>query len=1398
MNLRPKTRQRLMVMLLTALGLTVGLSVLVFTQLNRYERHRQALRAAGMDAYQRGDYRTATDDLSKFLSNDRVDSPAIYAYAVSRKNVPKPDMSNLVDARLLLNHYLDLNPGDLKAEHQLLEIYQTLHYISETTAVTDQILAQNPDDIPALSCKLQQLTRDLKFGAALPISQKLNDLSPNDLRAQETTYFLMSRLGKTPPELVSRANSMLSAHPNDPRYELLRAVAAYFSSDLDGARQWLRTAASGSAPDADFTLMLVNDFDRMQMWGDALELLKRVDANPNAPVSVKAALVQRLWEFKQYDAALTLLKNVNPQDPAADSQLIGLKALVLHSQTGAISQVQAAEKTLQARSDDMVATGWALLLSALCNDSNTDVFPPVQQCIDAEHADPDNPDIRFFLGEQYDRLGENELALQCFRQASQMQPEWPAADLEISRDLRQRGQSFDAIAPAMAACERDPQSFEARKMLAQAQYEQLGQNANAIDIKPVLNTIEQLRADKPTDADLLLAQIDLLARSNQIKQAAAIASAAAATPGTLNILHGLAGLERSDALGIAPLLIERAGKIDPASPQQASELVDIYIDTQRIDKARALLPKMQSNVTLGWRLAWLKARDDMGDGSAVDWQQFADSAPGSLVVQRAAMKSATVSNDRALLDRTIDRLKALTGEDAIAWRMARARWLLTATEDTKNRANAAAELMQEVARVCPDYAQPRVILGDALAKVGDYNGAIVSVQLAKNLEPQDPHISLKLASLFVHQGMLQQATGLMVDIENAPQLSSADRLEAARIYREAGVSHRAVELLQDAQPIHCDDFPRDLLLAQLLAERGDHAAAVNIFDRWMQQPAPPPAMVEAAAWYSASHGMMDRARQELARLDSLHLRVGENELARARFEAAFGTMADSLTRFENAAKAAPSDPEVWAQWAAADLRARDFVNTVKVAGRGLRAVPNNQFLMSISDRAQLMSGLHLHADAQPLFDALANNPSSDAGVATLGALHDSQEAREGPDGLANRLRALCVQFPRFVPAVDLLVTIDCSAGHFDAAGIAATRARDMLPADAEPARLLSVIWSSAGRWQAALAAANDWRSQSMDQPQAADIAIATAQIALGRPGNAVDQLSTYASAAVADASPFNAQAMELTAKAMCMQNHVEQAWRMMKPLVLQSTDWRRRWLQIVAETARDSVSVSNRIEQVAATVPSTAISDQLSLGQAWLTAGVRLNDIDLLHKAEAVATSLTDSTSAPADAWLLLGSVQMRLELLPDAESALAKALKLTPDSADAKNLLASVKLLRNTDLPTARLLATDCVNAYPARGDYHDTLGEIDVKLNDLDSARAQFELALNLNPENAEALICLASVLDRLGQPNESSITLAHAEIVLMAHHSTLPAPVQSELQRLRDLNRKPGASAAVDPKH
>ncbi len=118
--------------------------------------------AQGMAAYERGDYPTALENFKKYLNNNSNDADATYAYAVSRSMVPTPDMRHLMDAKSAFNRYLELRPGDAKAEHQLLDLYRQMGYEVEAASTADNLLAKDPTDIPALEAKAHALDQPLE------------------------------------------------------------------------------------------------------------------------------------------------------------------------------------------------------------------------------------------------------------------------------------------------------------------------------------------------------------------------------------------------------------------------------------------------------------------------------------------------------------------------------------------------------------------------------------------------------------------------------------------------------------------------------------------------------------------------------------------------------------------------------------------------------------------------------------------------------------------------------------------------------------------------------------------------------------------------------------------------------------------------------------------------------------------------------------------------------------------------------------------------------------------------------------------------------------------------------------------------------------------------------------
>src|SRR3954468_15780485 len=171
MSLRATTVRRLGILLAGALVL-----VSIFAGLYLRNEHRKAAklaeaRAAGLAAFKAGDYQTALDELKTYTWRVRNDNEALYAYAVSRSRIETPNGAHIKEGINALATLLQQDPTNLDAEHRLLELYMQIFRNNDAVELADTILADHPDDRPALHSKCIALDRLHKYEGALQVSQ---------------------------------------------------------------------------------------------------------------------------------------------------------------------------------------------------------------------------------------------------------------------------------------------------------------------------------------------------------------------------------------------------------------------------------------------------------------------------------------------------------------------------------------------------------------------------------------------------------------------------------------------------------------------------------------------------------------------------------------------------------------------------------------------------------------------------------------------------------------------------------------------------------------------------------------------------------------------------------------------------------------------------------------------------------------------------------------------------------------------------------------------------------------------------------------------------------------------------------------------------------------------------
>ncbi len=322
MYLRPKTKRRLVFLLICAAVVLGSLGAIVGRQLHRINVRLQQDRALAMDSYTRQDYPTAMRWFRQYLAHSDNDADAIYAYADCRLHIPGADMGYLIEAKSIFYRYLELRPGDLMAQHQLLQIYRNLGYEDDAYTLALTIIKEHSDDLPALDEQIHGLVAQSKYELALTFSQKTNALDPLNLREQITTLQMMRAVHSPPQEMIDRVDALMKSNPPDARLDLLRALAADMAGNTPDTVQWLSAATALAPDDPQIVLDAARLFQAHANTVDAKQCLDRLAQNLSISSASRVQISELLLQQSEYDDAVRVLEFDRRSDTNLDRNLL--------------------------------------------------------------------------------------------------------------------------------------------------------------------------------------------------------------------------------------------------------------------------------------------------------------------------------------------------------------------------------------------------------------------------------------------------------------------------------------------------------------------------------------------------------------------------------------------------------------------------------------------------------------------------------------------------------------------------------------------------------------------------------------------------------------------------------------------------------------------------------------------------------------------------------------------------------------------------------------------------------------------------------------------------------------------------------------------------------------------
>ncbi len=1387
MSIRAKTKRRVVILLVGIISVAAIATGGLYWRLQSLQKTNLSNRALGLEAYAKKKYPEALKGLSLYLGKARDtlgDLDARFAYAKSRATVETPDGRYLVEAKDAFQSYLQQDPNNVQAQRELLDLFKKLNYDPESVDLADKLLERFPNDLQALKRKAEVLHDRDKNEQALPLAEKINTLDPTDIAGQRLTYAILWATKAPTEKVLARAKTMSAEHPGDPRFEMLQGMAYIYARDMDAGRNAMRSASTKPAPDAEFVKNLAELLSQLGMFDECQQLLDRSTAFAANPQLVRQA-IQLNWQNGRYAQVVERLKDLDPAKADSASALLAMKALSLY-QLDNRADANAIVDALSKRTEDGQAVAWTTALQARFADPP---LPPQQLVIKLQAArarTPRNGVFDFMLGEGYAQLGETELAMRHWRSAAEEIPGWSRPRMLIARALVATNRPAEALEEAKVAYELTPNQPATNITLATVLAAALEKKPDADQEKRLLEFVGRLQTAIPSEPETFPLYVSLLCRSGQRSQAAQIVEqAVAAGHLKLETLDRLSAINKAQKLGLDALLQQQQATTESGTPAGAfTQAMKLASSGKPADGLALLQAQANAAKTLPieWKLALLTYREATDDAAAAtDWVKLGNEYPNELLVQKSILRSAgSVWTNRPFVSETINRLKAITGDDGLEWRIARAKLLLTNTGEEKQRredASAAAVILTEVIHASENLVEPRLLLARALRGVGNNSGAIEQLHKAVELDPGNTQTVFELVQLMHQEGQAAQTAGLIDRLATSPTLTADGRRRVAVMMADSGQVQRAVDVLK-AHPEDAPDIGRNTLLAEFYRRLGKLDEATAIYTDLLNAPTTTATAIQSGADFFAKRRDLESAKRFLGRLDELKVRPGTKEFVLAQFNDHFGDASKSGELFQQAARETPMDSGRWKALVGFYMRHGQYDQACSAADEAIKNLPDDAILQALRKQAQAVQAGTKSADLQPLVEALAKDPASEALSQALGIIDNARKTNQNPAAMVAQLRQIADKNLSNQPIQLLTARVYASIGRYDEAGTLALRAGQMFPNDPEPSKATFSIFGQAGKWEQAKVAAREWRLRSLEDPAEADLALAEAQCRLGEAGDALTTLSVYATGVKAhpQASPPITVAY---CKALVLSGRAAQAEGLLLPLVSRSPEWVPVWLDL-AQTQTTPRGATEWAEKALAYVP-VDIGAQYNLALTWYNLGQKFGDTSLYLKSGDILNKITAGRSVPFGAWLLLASVSELQGDYPAADKAYRQVLKLEPKNSMAQNNLAYLLLLRNSNLDEAINLSSQAVTSPTAPASFHDTLARLYAKTGNLDLALKSFTDALSLDPGSVEAMIGLADMQRSIGRTQEANITLNRIEN-LMKTNPRLSPMLQQELETVR----------------
>ncbi len=760
-------------------------------------------------------------------------------------------------------------------------------------------------------------------------------------------------------------------------------------------------------------------------------------------------------------------------------------------------------------------------------------------------------------------------------------------------------------------------------------------------------------------------------------------------------LMSLVQLSKTAKLGMEDTLYAAIDRKYGATPRLAyARAMEMLNNGNAADGLRLLQDDRDKNKVPGdvsfWERAICQYREASHDpGAAAAWQKLGNDYPGDIGVQTAILSTGESAwSNRAFIKSTIDRLKILTGDQAIAWKTAYARWLLSGDSADRD-ASEAIVLLSGITVSNPEEYLPHVLLATAYSRLKNYSGALEEWHKAADLEPQSVQAQFNLLQALHNAGKGEEVRVEFDKLARIGNLSPDMALVAASLIAADGDMQRAESMLL-AYPTATNQVLHDATLAKVyrLENRTNEAAAIY-FNLEHAKPLDVNTIREAADFFGAAR-QLPEARKFLDRLSEISLTPGQRELILASFEEQRGSVETAGKLYEDAIKASGDDPMFHIKQIEFLMRQRNWSMAKSEVGAAMTRWPADQTLPHLQTAVAALAH-YPHADELgSLIEAITRDPQNAAANDTIAVATD-------PTTPITQIQTLLEKYPNFQPLYELATRRLMAAGRASDAAAIASKAMGRFPQSIDAARACAEVNASAENWNDAIVAVRQWRQRAALDTQAPDIFIAKADLIVDQAQDAVDRLTPYLANATAHADD-NVLLITTCAEAMIRVGRESDAAALLQPLAQNSPKWRLAWLGIAPDAYSDGDMSAHWIERILPSLDPKSLDEHVGLAEAYLACADHENFPSDYAQAVKALEPFLQSNQMTAANWLTYAAAVTGTGDTAGAERAYREALKVDANNGIAQNNLAD--LLRHhsdpASLKEAESLMSEAITNHP------------------------------------------------------------------------------------------------------